>query len=104
MQNSRNKRRGVFAMAVWIAANCLGGGRCERGGPRFCHSRYRLPVRSSGTQVPGFDRYNDGARSFPMPDKWVTNAAKKEALAAAEATFMSKGMVTVPFNPELINT
>jgi len=38
---------------------------------------------------------NDGARSFPMPGKWVTNIAKKEALAAAEAAFMSKGMVTV---------
>jgi hypothetical protein len=30
-----------------------------------------------------------------MPGKWVTNVAKKEALAAAEAAFMSKGMVTV---------
>lgn len=38
---------------------------------------------------------NDGARSFPMSDKWVTNLAKKEALAAAEAAFMSTGMVTV---------
>ena len=29
---------------------------------------------------------------------------KDEALAAAEAAYMPKGMVTVPFNPQLINT
>jgi hypothetical protein len=38
---------------------------------------------------------NDRARSFPMPDKWGTNVAKKEALAAAEAAFMPEGTVTV---------
>jgi hypothetical protein len=42
-----------------------------------------MAARLSGTQGPGFDRYkvsayectstNDGARSFPMPDKCVTN-------------------------------
>ena len=39
-----------------------------------------------------------------MPDKFVTNVPKEEALAAAEAAYMPKGMVTVPFNPQLINT
>src|SRR5690348_16902837 len=68
----------------------------------------------SGAQAPGFYRYkvgdyectsiNDGARSFPMPDKWVTNVPKEEALKASEAAYMPKGMVTVPFNPQLINT
>ena len=68
----------------------------------------------SGTQAPGFYRYkvgsfectsiNDGARSFPMPDTFVRNVPKEEALAAAEAAYMPKGMVTVPFNPQLINT
>src|SRR5215475_8953812 len=68
----------------------------------------------TGAQAPGFYRYkigdyectsiNDGARTFPMPDKFVTNAAKEEALAAADAAYMPKGMVTVPFNPQLINT
>src|SRR5215813_5216336 len=71
-------------------------------------------VPASGAQAPGFYRYkigdyectsiNDGARTFPMPDKFVTNAAKEEALAAADAAYMPKGMVTVPFNPQLINT
>jgi glyoxylase-like metal-dependent hydrolase (beta-lactamase superfamily II) len=65
-------------------------------------------------QAPGFYRYkvgaiectsiNDGARTFPLPDKWVTNVSKDEAIAAAEAAYMPKGMVTVPFNPQLINT
>jgi glyoxylase-like metal-dependent hydrolase (beta-lactamase superfamily II) len=74
----------------------------------------RAAVQPAGAQAPGFYRYkvgdcectsiNDGARSFPMPDKWVTNVAKDEALAAAEAAYMPKGMVTVPFNPQLINT
>jgi glyoxylase-like metal-dependent hydrolase (beta-lactamase superfamily II) len=39
-----------------------------------------------------------------MPDKFVTNVPKEEVLAAAEAAYMPKGMVTVPFNPQLINT
>ena len=71
-------------------------------------------VPLAGTQAPGFYRYkvgslectsiNDGARSFPMPDTFVKNVPKEEALAAAEAAYMPKGMVTVPFNPQLINT
>ena len=71
-------------------------------------------VPPAAAQAPGFYRYkvgayectsiNDGARSFPMPDTWVTNVGKDEALAAAEAAYMPKGMVTVPFNPQLINT
>jgi glyoxylase-like metal-dependent hydrolase (beta-lactamase superfamily II) len=68
----------------------------------------------SGAQAPGFYRYkvgsyectsiNDGARTFPMPDKLVVNVPKEQALAAAEAAYMPKGMVTIPFNPQLINT
>src|SRR5215469_15495801 len=69
---------------------------------------------SAGAQAPGFYRYkvgdyectsiNDGARTFPMPDKFVVNATKDQALAAADAAYMPKGMVTIPFNPQLINT
>ncbi|MBB4377821.1 MULTISPECIES: MBL fold metallo-hydrolase [unclassified Bradyrhizobium] len=71
-------------------------------------------VPPTGTQAPGFYRYkvgsyectsiNDGARTFPMPDKFVANIPKDEALAAGEAAYMPKGMVTIPFNPQLINT
>ena len=96
----------------------LGGGRrCGLLRPRFRHFRHRPPglrCRRPAAQAPGFYRYkvgsfectsiNDGARSFPMPDTFVRNVPKEEALAAAEAAYMPKGMVTVPFNPQLINT
>jgi glyoxylase-like metal-dependent hydrolase (beta-lactamase superfamily II) len=77
-------------------------------------STARAAVPPAGGQAPGFYRYkvgsyectsiNDGARSFPLPDTFVTNVPKDKALAAAEAAYMPKGMVTVPFNPQLINT
>ena len=77
-----------------------------------------LPARAaapaSGKQSPGIYRYkvgsyectsiNDGSRTFPMPDGFVKNVSKDEALKAAEAAYFPKGMVTVPFNPQLINT
>src|SRR5262249_56116769 len=47
---------------------------------------------------------NDVARTFPMPDCFVRNVSKDEALAAAEAAYMPKGMITVPFNPQIVNT
>ncbi|MGO9356874.1 MAG: MBL fold metallo-hydrolase [Xanthobacteraceae bacterium] len=76
--------------------------------------RASAAVPATGAQAPGFYRYkigslectsiNDGARSFPLSDKFVTNIPKAEAAAAAEAAYMPAGMVTVPFNPQLINT
>ena len=67
-----------------------------------------------GAQAPGFYRYkvgayectsiNDGARSFPLPDTFVRNVPKAQAVEAAEAAYMPPGMVTVPFNPQVINT
>ena len=77
-------------------------------------TKARASEPPADAQAPGFYRYkvgsyectsiNDGARSFPMPDKFVTNVPKEQALAEAEASYMPKGMVTVPFNPQLINT
>jgi glyoxylase-like metal-dependent hydrolase (beta-lactamase superfamily II) len=77
-------------------------------------STARAAVPPAGGQAPGFYRYkvgsyectsiNDGARSFPMPDGFVKNVPKEKALAEAEASYMPKGMVTVPFNPQLVNT
>ena len=65
-------------------------------------------------QAPGFYRFklgditmtvvNDGARSFPMPDGFVKNASKDEALGAAAAAYMPAGQVTIPFNPVVIDT
>src|SRR5438034_3521265 len=78
------------------------------------HSRGYAAAPATGKQVAGIYRYkvgdiectsiNDGARTFPMPDTFVRNVPKAEALAAAEAAYMPKGMVTVPFNPQVINT
>jgi glyoxylase-like metal-dependent hydrolase (beta-lactamase superfamily II) len=76
------------------------------------------PVRAAtppaGKQAPGFYRaklgdfeitqLSDGARTFPMPDPFVKNVPKEQALAAAEGAYMPKGQVTVPFNPIVINT
>jgi glyoxylase-like metal-dependent hydrolase (beta-lactamase superfamily II) len=46
----------------------------------------------------------DGARTFPMPDKFVVNASKDQAIAAAEAAYMPDGKVTIPFSPIIVNT
>jgi glyoxylase-like metal-dependent hydrolase (beta-lactamase superfamily II) len=100
-----NRRHLLAGAAVAGAATALSP---------FATSTARAAVPPAGAQAPGFYRYkvgayectsiNDGARSFPMPDTFVRNVPKEEALAAAEAAYMPKGMVTVPFNPQLINT
>ncbi len=46
----------------------------------------------------------DGARTFPMPDKFVVNVSKDEAIKAAMAAYMPEGKVTIPFSPMLVNT
>jgi glyoxylase-like metal-dependent hydrolase (beta-lactamase superfamily II) len=103
--NDLNRRQllatAVAAAAASVLTTSLGGSSANASTP-------------AGAQAPGFYRYkvgsyectsiNDGARSFPMPDKWVTNVPKDEALKASAAAYMPQGMVTVPFNPQLINT
>src|SRR5258705_9268516 len=117
MRNSRNRRWGVFAMTDLDRRQLLGGAAAAPAGAglsSFPASTAGAAVPPSGTQAPGFYRYkvgsfectsiNDGARSFPLPDTFVKNVPKEQALAAAEAAYMPKGMVTVPFNPIVINT
>ena len=77
-------------------------------------SELRAAAPLAGKQNAGFYRYKigdfevtqlaDGARTFPMPDTFVVNQKKEDALAAAEAAYMPKGQVTIPFNPMVINT
>ena len=114
----RTRSDGEVSMTDLNRRRPVGRRRCRRRGRRAAAIRpYRRPMpqrRAAGAQAPGFYRYkvgsfectsiNDGARTFPMPDKFVDNVPKEEALAAAEAAYMPKGMVTVPFNPQLINT
>jgi glyoxylase-like metal-dependent hydrolase (beta-lactamase superfamily II) len=103
--SSLDRRRFLAGAALAGAAGSL---------PSLGGTAARAAVAPSGAQVPGFYRYkvgdfectsiNDGARTFPMPDKFVVNASKDDALAVAEGAYMPKGMVTIPFNPQLINT
>lgn len=46
----------------------------------------------------------DGARTFPMPDQFVANISKDEAIKAAAAAYMPDGKVTIPFSPMIVNT
>jgi glyoxylase-like metal-dependent hydrolase (beta-lactamase superfamily II) len=76
--------------------------------------RVQAAAPPTNKQVAGIYRYkvgsfectsiNDGANTFPMPENWVRNVPRDQALAWAEAAYMPKGKVTVPFNPQLINT
>src|SRR5260370_41641586 len=79
----------------------------------FGASPVRAAVPPAGAQAPGFYRYkvgdyectsiNDGVFLRPI-DNFVSNVPKEQAQAEAEAGYMPKGMVAVPFNPQLINT
>jgi len=46
----------------------------------------------------------DGARTFPIPDKFVVNVSKDKAIEAAAAAYMPEGKVTIPFSPMIVNT
>src|SRR5262249_50480650 len=91
----------------WAAA-----GASAAAGPLRSPARAAAPP--AGKQAAAFYRYkvgdfeltsiNDGARSFPMPDGFVKNVSKEEALAAAEAAYMPKRQGTVPFNPQILST
>jgi glyoxylase-like metal-dependent hydrolase (beta-lactamase superfamily II) len=82
--------------------------------PALTSAPARAAAPPIGRQAAGFYRYkvgdyectsiNDGARTFPLSDTFVRNAPKAEVQAAADAAYMPKGMITVPFNPQLINT
>jgi len=89
-------------------------GVAATGAIALTHSQGQAAAPATGKQVAGIYRYkvgdiectsiNDGARTFPMPDTFVRNVPKEQALKAAEAAHWPKGMITVPFNPQLINT
>src|SRR5229473_83380 len=117
MRKTAAQARGGFAMIDLNRRHLLAGAAAAGAAAAltpFGTSTARAAVPPAGAQAPGFYRYkvgayectsiNDGARSFPMPDTFVKNVPKEEALAAAEAAYMPKGIVTVPFNPQLINT
>src|SRR6266852_3862765 len=117
MRKTAAQARGGFAMIDLNRRHLLAGAAAAGAASAltpFGALTARAAVPPAGAQAPGFYRYkvgayectsiNDGARSFPMPDTFVKNVPKEQALAAAEAAYMPKGMVTVPFNPQIINT
>ncbi len=97
-------RRHLFATAAAaaVAIPTLRGGEAKGFAP------------ASGKQAAGVYRYKigdyevtqlvDGARTIPMPDGFVTNVSKDQAIAAAQAAYMPNGQVTIPFAPTVINT
>ncbi len=65
-------------------------------------------------QAPAFYRYkigdftitsvNDGVNRFPLPDTFVRNAKKEEVQAALAAAYLPTDVMTIWFNPTLVNT
>ena len=102
---SLDRRQLLAGAAVAGAATALASS--------FAASPARAAVPPAGAQAPGFYRYkvgayectsiNDGVFLRPV-DNFVANVSKEQAQAEAEAAYMPKGMVAVPFNPQLINT
>jgi glyoxylase-like metal-dependent hydrolase (beta-lactamase superfamily II) len=98
-------RRGLLAGASAAAVT---------GGTLFPRQTARAAAPIASNQAPSFYRtklgdfeltqISDGARTFPMPDAFVTNVPKTEALAAGGAAHMPAGKVTIPFNPIIVNT
>jgi glyoxylase-like metal-dependent hydrolase (beta-lactamase superfamily II) len=82
--------------------------------PRSIVAPAHAAAPATGKQAPGFYRYKvgsyeitvvtDGARSFPLPDTFVTNAKKDDVNAALEASYLPKDNMTLVFNPIVVNT
>src|SRR5262249_2180843 len=82
--------------------------------PRSIVAPARAVAPTAGKQAPGFYRYKvgsyeitvvtDGARSFPLPDTFVTNVKKDDVNAALEAAHLPRDMMTLVFNPVVVNT
>lgn len=99
----RTALTGAIAVTAAATLDPLAGG-----------SPARASAPAAGKQAPGFYRtkvgdyeitqFSDGAATFPMPDGWVKNISKEQALATAAAEYMPAGRVTIPFNPIVINT
>lgn len=69
-------------------------------------------AQGAGSGITGVYRYKlgdaeliqvlDGARTFNMPDNFVANVPKDQALAAFEGLYMPKGQVTISFSPIIV--
>jgi glyoxylase-like metal-dependent hydrolase (beta-lactamase superfamily II) len=96
-----------------VLAGAVAAGAAATIAPQAVCTSARAAAPAIGRQAPAFYRtkvgdfevtqFADGVfvRSI---DGFVTNVPREQALATAEAAYMPKGMVAVPFNPILINT
>jgi glyoxylase-like metal-dependent hydrolase (beta-lactamase superfamily II) len=67
-----------------------------------------------GKQAPGWYRYKvgelevtvvtDGARTFTLPDSYVTNVKKEEVSAMLAANFLNPAKLTTSYTPIVVNT
>lgn len=67
-----------------------------------------------GKQNPGWYRYKvgdyevtvvtDGARTFPLPDKFIANASKDQVAGELAKHHLDPTKLTVPFTPIIVNT
>lgn len=81
--------------------------------PLMAHDAKAAPT-PAGKQAAGVYRYkvgdyevtqiSDGARTAPIPDGFIVNATKEQAIAGAAEAYMPEGQMTIPFNPMVINT
>jgi glyoxylase-like metal-dependent hydrolase (beta-lactamase superfamily II) len=93
-------RRNLFAGAAAVgAAAALPSVAARAAAPAKSTGVYRYKVGDIE-----IIQLMDGARTFPMPDGWIANASKDEAIKAAAAAYMPDGKVTIPFSPMLVNT
>ncbi|MGE4167581.1 MAG: MBL fold metallo-hydrolase, partial [Xanthobacteraceae bacterium] len=100
-------RRDVFATAAGAAAVSAVGGFNP-------FSMSTAHAQGAGAGLTGVYRYKlgdieliqvlDGARTFPMPEKFIVNVDKDKALAAFESIHMPKGMVTISFSPLIVKS
>jgi glyoxylase-like metal-dependent hydrolase (beta-lactamase superfamily II) len=97
-----------------LTRRSLLGGAAAAGAALSLGAPAHAVAPAAGKQAPAFYRYKvgdyectslaDGANVFPIPDTFVRNISKDEAIKAAEAAYMPKGMLVVPFNPQVVNT
>jgi glyoxylase-like metal-dependent hydrolase (beta-lactamase superfamily II) len=83
-------------------------------GPIAALESARASVPLAGKQVPGWYRYKvgeievtvvtDGARTFPLPDSYVTNVKKEEVSAMLAANFLDPANLTTSYTPIVVNT
>lgn len=94
--------------------NLLAGAATAAAVSPFAATPALAAAPAAGKQTAGFYRYKlgdfevtvvtDGARVGPLADNFVRNAKKEDVNAALEAGFNKKDQLTIPFNPNVINT